>query len=68
MPIIVKLSTYTNTPGSRSRTASRVAPSGARSSRAMMVMITAITPSLNASTRAVPSSSARPGRSRSLTW
>jgi hypothetical protein len=31
-------------------------------------MITAITPSLNASTRAVPSSSADPGRPRSVTW
>src|SRR5215211_1127983 len=64
MPMIMKLSTYTSSPGSRARTASRVAPSGARSSRAMMVMITAITPSLNASTRAVPISRLRMGSLR----
>src|SRR5258706_7698981 len=51
MPRMTKLSTYAKNAGIIGRSESRSAPSGIFSSRTMIVMRIAITPSLNASSR-----------------
>src|SRR6185312_13355986 len=57
----MKLSTYTSTVGTRGASAWKLSPCGTFSSSTMMVMMTAITPSLNASSLPFPK---RPPRSR----
>jgi hypothetical protein len=52
MPMKTKLSTYAATVGRTVRSEARSTPCGGLSSRTMIVMITAMTPSLNASSRA----------------
>src|SRR5262245_15168048 len=53
MPRIKKLSTYVTNLGSMGRSAAQSAPCGTLSSRTMIVIRIAITPSLNASRRVV---------------
>src|SRR5215469_3078845 len=54
MPTLMKLSTYTRNTGSTGPSASSVRPWGTFISSTMMVMMTASTPSLNASNRPLP--------------
>ena len=54
MATTTKLSAYTRKAGKSGSQAWSVKPSGGLSSRTMMVMMTAMTPSLNASMRFVP--------------